>query len=193
MDQRAARTRTALIDAMVALVKERGFDELKLNEILAEAEIARSTFYGHYAGKDDLLISSFVNMLDITDKAEAAHYGALLPCVLPSAPLLNHIQEFSDFARKMAGSEMFDVQMEAGEKKLREIAARRIGELYPHLSGAERTRASVFIAGAFIGMIKWWMTRGLKEDWRELDRAFRSMVEAGLGATPHSVTSGSEL
>lgn len=182
MDQRAVRTRSALVDAMVLLVKEKGFDELRLNEILVEADVGRSTFYGHYTDKDDLLLSSFVNMLDMADKAEVAHYGTMLPCVLPSAPVLRHVQEYAEFAKKMAASSLFDAQMEAGERKLREIALRRIGEMYPQLGGAERTRAAVFIAGAFVGMIKWWMQRGLKEDWQELDRAFSTMVTAGLDA-----------
>jgi AcrR family transcriptional regulator len=180
MDARAVRTRSALVDAMVLLVKEKGFDQLRLNEILAEADVGRSTFYGHFTDKDDLLISSFVGMIDMTDKAEVEHYRGAVPFVLPSASLLHHIQEFSDFAQKIAASELFDAQMEAGEHKLRAIAERRIGALYPQISGPERKRAAVFVAGAFIGMVKWWMRRGLREDWRGLDRTFRAMVETGL-------------
>ncbi len=48
-------------------------------------------------------------------------------------------------------------------------------------------RAAVFIAGAFTGMLRWWMHRGLQEDWREIDRAFKAMVEAGLGPSPGRV------
>ncbi len=111
MDARIAKTRNALIYAMVTLVKERGFDALKLNDILAEAGVPRSTFYGHYADKDDLLISSYVNMLDMTDKAEWDYCKGVPPCVLPSASLLNHIQEFGDYARKIVASAQFDAKM----------------------------------------------------------------------------------
>jgi AcrR family transcriptional regulator len=181
MDARVLKTRKALIDAMVVLVREKGFDDIRLNDILAEAEVGRSTFYGHYADKDDLLISSSATMLRMADDAERAHYGDALPSVVPSAPVLRHIHEYSDFALRVASSSLFDAKMQVWERTLRAIAERRIADMYPHLAGPERARAAVFIAGAFVGIVKWWMQRGLKEDWHDLDRAFQNMIEAGLG------------
>jgi AcrR family transcriptional regulator len=55
LDRRTERTRQALIDAFVALLFERGYDAINVADIIERANIGRSTFYEHYAGKEVLL------------------------------------------------------------------------------------------------------------------------------------------
>ena len=54
-DRRTERTHQALLDAFVALLFERGYDAINVAEIIERANIGRSTFYEHYAGKEALL------------------------------------------------------------------------------------------------------------------------------------------
>jgi AcrR family transcriptional regulator len=54
MDRRAARTRAALTRALVSLVRSKGYEAATVAEVCAAADVGRSTFYAHYAGKDDL-------------------------------------------------------------------------------------------------------------------------------------------
>lgn len=55
LDVRLKRTRRALIDALLALLKDKTFDEVSIREITATAGVGYATFYRHYASKDDLL------------------------------------------------------------------------------------------------------------------------------------------
>ena len=57
-DRRAQRTRQALLKAFVELVFTRGYEALTAREISHKANVGRSTFYLHYASKDDLLKES---------------------------------------------------------------------------------------------------------------------------------------
>lgn len=182
MDRRAAKTRNALVDAMVALVKLRGFDALKLSEILAEAGVGRSTFYGHYEGKDAFLVSSFVDMIARTDQGEVQHFGMDAVGLLPTAPLLHHVAEYREFAVSLAQSAAFDATMAAGEEKLRAVALHRLARKYPAMSPEERSRAAVFAASAFIGLVRWWIRRGVDADWQQLDAQFTRMIKSGLTA-----------
>jgi AcrR family transcriptional regulator len=54
-DRRATRTRRALLHAFVELVLERRYDAISVADIVARADVGRSTFYEHFRSKDDLL------------------------------------------------------------------------------------------------------------------------------------------
>src|SRR5918996_5341589 len=56
-DARVRRTRDALGDALVALMHEKPFDTITVQDVLDRAKVGRSTFYSHYSDKDDLLMS----------------------------------------------------------------------------------------------------------------------------------------
>jgi AcrR family transcriptional regulator len=49
------RTRRVLTDTFLELVVERPYDEISVADIIARAGVGRSTFYMHYANKDELL------------------------------------------------------------------------------------------------------------------------------------------
>src|SRR5689334_1033995 len=59
VDRRVRRTRKQLRDALVALVLERGWDAVSVRDVCARADIGRSTFYVHFADKEELLLSGF--------------------------------------------------------------------------------------------------------------------------------------
>jgi AcrR family transcriptional regulator len=52
-DARVRRTRDALGDALVALMQEKPFDTITVQDVLDRANVSRSTFYTHYSDKDD--------------------------------------------------------------------------------------------------------------------------------------------
>ncbi|MEA3060362.1 MAG: hypothetical protein QOJ94_143 [Sphingomonadales bacterium] len=64
-DRRAVRTRRTILDAFVALVGERRYEAIRVGDIVAAADVGRSTFYDHFKGKDDLLRQSMDWLLRI--------------------------------------------------------------------------------------------------------------------------------
>jgi len=55
MNRRSRRTRAALKAAFVELVLSRGYQPIAVTDIIRRANVGRSTFYLHYAGKEALL------------------------------------------------------------------------------------------------------------------------------------------
>ena len=49
------RTRRLLQEALVELVQEQDFNELRIQDITDRADLGRATFYMHYTDKEDLL------------------------------------------------------------------------------------------------------------------------------------------
>lgn len=62
LDRRVQRTRQLLKDALIALITEKGFDLITIQELLDKANVGRSTFYLHYENKNDLLHAIFYDV-----------------------------------------------------------------------------------------------------------------------------------
>src|SRR3954469_23951916 len=56
-DRRVRRTRRLLREALLALVLEKGYEAVTVQDVLDRADVGRATFYAHFRDKDDLLIS----------------------------------------------------------------------------------------------------------------------------------------
>src|SRR5512147_2280747 len=62
IDRRIQRTRQSLRTALLALIKEKGYDAISIEDITERANVGRATFYLHYKDKEDLLLEEFSEM-----------------------------------------------------------------------------------------------------------------------------------
>ena len=56
-DLRVIKTKNALYNTLIELMKDHAFEEIKVSDICTKALINRSTFYAHYNDKYELLIT----------------------------------------------------------------------------------------------------------------------------------------
>src|SRR5215469_15815023 len=91
-DSRVRRTRNALGDALIALMQERPFDEIKVQDILDRAQIGRSTFYAHYRDKDDLFLSDVEDFLELMSN-QLLRQKEVSNRIVPVRELLAHFAE----------------------------------------------------------------------------------------------------
>lgn len=68
-DLRILKTKKALFEALINLIKDNEFENIKVQDICKKALVNRSTFYSHYNDKYDLL-SDFINSLKTELAAE---------------------------------------------------------------------------------------------------------------------------
>jgi AcrR family transcriptional regulator len=64
VQRRVARTKTAIEDAFVQLVLERGYERVAVEDITDRADLARATFYAHYPNKEAVLFSVFNRLVE---------------------------------------------------------------------------------------------------------------------------------
>lgn len=76
-DLRVIKTKNTIYNALIVLMKEKTFEEIKVSDICNTALINRSTFYAHYTDKYELLSewinelkSSFTKELKINEENE---------------------------------------------------------------------------------------------------------------------------
>jgi AcrR family transcriptional regulator len=62
VDRRIQRTRQLLHGSLMALIQEKGFEALSVQDIIDRANVGRATFYAHFDSKEDLLASGIENL-----------------------------------------------------------------------------------------------------------------------------------
>jgi AcrR family transcriptional regulator len=179
MDRRARRTRELLAEALMTLGAAHEVDDIEVGGLAAAAGVGRSTFYTHYASKDDFLVASFVNLLGMSEAAMAKHDPDRTD-LLPARPLFQHIYEAQDFARAIVRSRAFARQMAAGEAKLRAIAEANLARLKPQWPLERRRETAVFVAAGFIGLLRWWMEGGVRHEPARMRAAFERLSACAL-------------
>ena len=181
LDKRARRTRELLADALLALGAASAIDDLAVGDLAEGAGVSRSTFYQHFASKDDFLVRSWVNLLQATEDACAQRFPDRAD-IIASKPLFHHVAQAREFVRSLVRSEIYPRQMAAGEEKLRAIAEANVARRMPHWSKERRRETAIYIAGGFVGLLRWWMESGLKRSPEDMQAAFERLSASALAS-----------
>ena len=137
IDRRVQRTRQALRNALLELIKEKGYDSISVEEITQRANLGRATFYLHYKDKEDLLVDEFNEI--VNERARTISdipFSAWLPALenpdhasenKPAPPLLmafQHVTNHADLYRILLKNENSDRTLE----RIRKIISQAITE-----------------------------------------------------------------
>ena len=180
LDERMRRTRNRLGNALIALIQERPKDKLTVQEVFDRAGVGRSTFYLHYRGKDDLLLSEMEEGLEmwtsaLTRKQEKSHR------VAPVAEFFGHVADARKLYRAFVDSGRIDVYFDLAQGYFARGIARRLKEMgRANVAQRELDARSHALAGNLLSLLKWWLDRGAKEPARAMDELFHRMVWKGL-------------
>jgi len=183
VDRRIRRTRDQLGDALVALIVEKPFDTITVQEVLDRAGVGRSTFYVHYRDKDDLFFSDvdefFDGMATLLSQREDPSDR-----VAPVRELFAHVADARDFYDALVASDRIHDLMELGQGHFARGIERRLAELpRGRLIGAQRRAAlAQALAGSLLSLLTSWIDRNMPGSPAEMDDVFHRMVWAGVSA-----------
>jgi AcrR family transcriptional regulator len=179
MDRRILRTRDTLGDALVALMQEKSFDEITVQDLLDRAGVGRSTFYVHYRDKHDLFLSDVEDFFEMFSSA-LKRAGAKPDRLLPVKELFTHIREVREFYSAVVQSgKMNDVQALGRGCFARSIDERLLAAGV-EMDRVERSAQAHALAGGFFSLLEWWIDKGMKADPAEMDELFHRMAWRGL-------------
>src|SRR5919112_2023535 len=110
-DARVRRTRDALGDALIALMQEKPFETITVQDVLDRAHVSRSTFYSHYTDKDDLLMSDADEFFEALSMALSQHDEKSVR-VFPVREFFAHISQAQPFLKALAKSGKYQENMD---------------------------------------------------------------------------------
>ena len=175
-DRRSQRTQQSLIDALIALLAVKRYDEISINDIIVRANVGRSTFYAHYQAKDDLLKSGFERALDILIQhisiGETDH-GLQLDTTL----FFRHAQGHYEIYRTLVWGTGFDVLTKDGHAALSAKFQESFNLL---LSGKPEPSiplavVSYSMAGTLLILLKWWLDNKMPYSPEYMDEIFQQL------------------
>jgi AcrR family transcriptional regulator len=180
-DARVRRTRDALGDALVALMQEKPFDTITVQDVLDRAKVGRSTFYSHYSDKDDLLMSDAEEFFESVAMLLSLR-GDGSDRVFPVREFFSHIAEAKQFVDALVSSGKFNDNMELARGLFARGIEQRLSEL-PRGRGIpadERAAIAFAHAGALLSLLTWWIDRGMRQPPAQMDQLFHKMVWTGV-------------
>src|ERR1041384_800928 len=150
-DARVRRTRDALGDALVALMQEKPFETITVQDVLDRAKVGRSTLYSHYSDKDDLLMSDAEEFFESVSMILSAR-GDKSDRVFPVQEFFGHIIEAKQFVGALKASAKLDDNMELARGQFARGIERRLSELprAQNIPANERPAIAFAHAGAAI-------------------------------------------
>ncbi|WP_167364981.1 TetR/AcrR family transcriptional regulator [Mesorhizobium qingshengii] len=182
IDRRVARTRALLQDAIIALIPERGYAAITVDDICRKANVGRSTFYTHYTDKDALRSATLEAHLRSLSREQLSKEERTGSRVFDfSLPMFEHAQAFRSLHHALlasSGDTIHDQMRQRIQRAVRaELSGKRVGE-----AGVPIEFAVQFIAGAFLAVLAWWLPSDMKLSPAHVDELFQKMAGQAIGA-----------
>jgi AcrR family transcriptional regulator len=183
VDRRKQRTRTLLRDALIALILEKGYDAVTVQDITDRADLGRATFYLHYNNKDELLLSMIEDIqAEVSQQIGPISDAQLLVHGQPaSLYAFQQAEEHADFFQAVLGG--------AGVAKIltryrKSSAAQVQAQIEPAIALSHSTIPieiiSNFVAGALNTLIIWWLENNRPYPAAEMARIFQQLLMKGI-------------
>jgi AcrR family transcriptional regulator len=179
-DRRVRRTRRLLRDSLVALTLERGWEDVSILDVCSHADVGRSTFYLHFADKEDLLLSGF----DELHEALQGHMGGAPGQFAFVEALLEHVRDNAPLMRAVVG------------RKSGQAIQRRFRDLVTTMTDAELTALGVdaanrpllarYVSGGFVDLLLGWLEAPRSMEPSVLSERFRVMTRGAISASQQS-------
>lgn len=182
LDRRVRRTRRDLRDALVTLILERGWDDVSVQEVCDRADVGRSTFYVHFADKEELLLSGFDELHAMLDESRRSGSGLFAF----AETLIVHAKENHRLFKAVVGKK----SGQAVQRRFRDVVLRLTEDELEHLGVAatERPMVARYVAGGFVELLLNWLERPSGVDSAVLTAMLRQLVRGTLSAgasAPH--------
>jgi len=176
-DARVRRTRDALGDALVALMQEKPFESITVQDVLDRAHVGRSTFYSHYSDKDDLLMSDADEFFELVSMNLSVQ-GDTSDRVFPVREFFSHVAEARQFIDALSSSGKLEANLELAHGHFARGIERRLSEMPRGRAIPEHERGAIAVAhaGALLSLMKFWVDRGMKQSPAEMDELFHRVV-----------------
>jgi AcrR family transcriptional regulator len=182
-DRRIRRTRRALGEALIALVLEKGYDRVTVQDILDRADVGRSTFYAHFRDKEALLVANF----DDLGEQLRADLDAMTPGIAPTDPthpvgvIYQHADErraaYKALCGKQGGNIVYGHLHRLVGALLRE-------HLRPHLAATGSDLpvdvVAEFYTAAALGLLVWWVDQDFPHHPATLATMYHRLAAPGV-------------
>lgn len=184
-DRRVQRTRKMLQDALFALILEKGYEAVTVQDIIDRANVGRSTFYAHFLDKQELFLSGFeeLRVFLAGQRAAAAPNARRFSF---SRGMFEHVQSHLPLYRALVGKQSGAVVVRHMQQIITGLVRDELTTLAPGDASPIPYEIVVqYTVSAFMGLLIWWADHETPYPAAQMDAIFQQLtlpgVLAGLG------------
>ena len=178
IDRRVARTKAALEQALISLILKKGYEATTVEDICAEANVGRSTFYGHFTNKNDLKRSGLLHLRKLLVARQGEPVGQNLNF---SLAMFEHAKAHLSLFRALSKGGGADMALGIIRDIVADAVRVELLKRNEQISSNDISREVrvEFIVGAFMSIHNWWLKGGAVLSPQQIDSMFRKMITQG--------------
>lgn len=186
-DRRIQRTRHMLSDALFALIVERGYEALTVQDITERANVGRATFYLHYRDKEELLSASLKQLVNELTQYVEPNSDSPTTYKTLSVRVFQHVALHQALYRALLGESgppIISTRMKRYLTVLIQnyviipLLARRKELVDPELVDPELL--ATHAAGSLLALLIWWLDHDLVQSAEEMGSLFWRLMTPGI-------------
>lgn len=184
-DRRVQRTRELLQQALIALIRERGYDAVTIQDIAERANVGRTTFYLHYTSKDDLFLhchDAILNQFQLNPSTHLSRETLLSPEAPAGMTMAyRHLTEARALlAPILQGKDSLLILRRIRDRSAEEIEA-HLRDAFPEAeSSIPFDLLASYLAGAQIALVQWWLEKRQPHPPELLAQGFHRLQRAAI-------------
>lgn len=185
VDRRVRRTKELLRRALLALITEKGYERVTVQEIIDRADVGRSTFYAHFRDKEDLLVYGLEELRGpFASTGGVGQPGRQGVDASPTLAVFEHFAKYDTVWKAMAGRRGAEAFVRYLHEFLSELIRDQLNARAPDGPTQVPMDALVeFAVSTLIGLgMRWWRMGDAKYSPREVDAIYRWLTEPAIEA-----------
>jgi AcrR family transcriptional regulator len=180
-DRRSRRSRRLIVDALLALMLEKRYDRITVQEILDRADVGRSTFYAQFRSKEDVLVSEVERVLGQLHEQQRAAASDPVDQLLPGAGFFRHVQETQAFYPALVRGLATDPHYQAVHRHLRDQAVQQLRLVAGSCDLAVPPEiVADYLAGTLLTLVHGWLDQGWPYTAEQMETFFQQLVMPGV-------------
>lgn len=187
-DRRSLRTRRLLQEALTALMAQKPYEQITIQEIIDRANVGRTTFYAHYTDKQDLLLRGVAG-LEPKPAARGKRQNCLASAAtLSTAAMFAHVQQNKPLHEVMFRKSTEPSVRDRGTAFLYANVTAQLKEMAGAEPGVPIPVLAHYLTGGLMALVQWWMDSGRPYSPQEMDALVQQIALPGLRAALNNQT-----
>ena len=185
VDRRIQRTLQMLSNALFALIVERGYEAITVQDITERANIGRATFYLHYRDKEQLLKASMLSLFDeLTKHVEPApDFSATYQSL--SIRVFQHVAERHELYHALfqeGGPPAIIIRLHKWLASLiqHRLLSAHIEQCSEDVDSVDAELLSMHCAGSLLALVIWWLNHDLSPAAEQMGYLFWRLISPGI-------------
>lgn len=163
-DRRVIQSKMQLGNALLAIMRDRRWDEITITELVETAGLSRATFYKHYNSIGTLfeeMVEATLSDLVISHRRFFQNPDQQLGLSGGAIGIFQHVYRYADFYRVIFNSDLPCAYQNRIITELKNLANEELLHLPPNPNIDSELRAT-YRAYSWLGLVRAWMLGGFK-------------------------------